>query len=338
MRQISFLILIISIFIVGCNRNKNNTNNSDTKQDTTLNIESITEQIRENPKNAQLFIQRANLQIDAENIPEAINDLQIALRVDSLMPDVYLQLGELFMTRGESGKAKDTFEKCLKLFPENAEARLNLAQIYFYVQMYKDAMTEVLTLEKNNLQSSKSYFLKALIFIETESNNQAIEALKKSIEFDKNNWEAYNLIGILHYRLNNEISVEYFKTATKLFPNNLEIRFNAGLVYQHFELYESAITEYDYVLKADSLYYKAYFNKGNIYTTGIIDYNKALECFTTAIKIDSTAYKAWYNRGYVYEATKNYKLAEMDYRKALKIMPNYDLAVEGLNEVIAKQM
>ncbi len=328
---------VILFLFVACSNPTSKNKTEDIVNDTTLTIEKLNEEIRKNPENAQLFIKRSRLQIEAENIEEATNDLEIALRVDSLIPSVYNELSDLYLLRGESGKAKETLEKCLRLFPLNSEARLKLAQIYFYVQMYKEAMHEIVNLETNDLQSSDSYFVKALILNETQAFDKAIDALQKSIEYDNQNWEAYNLIGMIYYRLDDPLAVEYFITASRLFPDNLEIRFNAGLVFQNFEKYEEAMEEYEYVIAADPSYYQAYYNTGYIYVNSINDYESAVESFTNAIKQDSFAYKAWYNRGVSYELMGKLKLAELDYRRALEILPNYDLAVNGLNEVIAKQ-
>lgn len=336
MHKVLLIVVAALFFLVSCNTG-NDKKIVDQVQDTTETIESLTKQIRENPENADLFIRRSKLQFEQENIDEAINDLEIALKVDSKLPDVYNELCELYLLRGESGKAKDVLIKCLEIYPSNADARLKLAQIYFYVEMYKEAMLEIVNLENNDLQSSDSYFVKALILNETQAFDDAVKALRSAIEFNNDNWEAYNLIGMIYYRQDNPLAVEYFTTAARLFPNNLEIRFNAGLVFQHFSFYDKAITEYDYVISADSTYYQAYYNQGYVYVNGTGNYEAAVESFTNAIKVDSSSYKAWYNRGFTYEVIGKYKLAELDYRKALEILPNYDLAVTGLNEVIAKQ-
>jgi len=102
-------------------------------------------------------------------------------------------------------------------------------------------------------------------------------------------------------------------------------------------LFDEAISQYDYIITTDSMAYQAYYNSGYVYVTSIKDYEKAVESFSYAIKSDSSAYKAYYNRGFSYELMGKFKMAELDYRKALEILPNYDLAVQGLNEVIAKQ-
>jgi len=337
LRNYFFLLFFFAILtITSCNNGNNGSANKDVLNDTTLNIDKLNKLIRQNPKNADLFIKRSELYLDAKNVEEAINDLEIALKVDTLRQDVYVRLSDLYLSVGKSEKAKNILSLCLHRFPFNVQARIELAKLYLYVQMYSEAMQEILNLETNNLQNADSYFVKALILNETEMYDDAIKSLKKTIEYNSDHWEAYNLLGIIYARQENPLAMEYFITATRLFSDNSEIRFNAGYVFQQFGETEKAINEYNETIKIDSLYYQAYFNLGYIYVNEFVDHKKALECFSAAIKCDSMSYKALYNRGYVYELSGLYKLAEADYRKALKIMPNYDPAVEGLNIVIDK--
>lgn len=327
----------LSVLLVSCNNGKSDKSTVDILNDSTITVDQLNKLIRENPKNADLFIKRSELYMKQKNMKEAANDLEIAIKVDTLRQELYTQLSELYLKQGNSERAKDILSLCLFRFPSNAKARVELAKIYFYVQMYSEAMTEILELERNNLQNADSYFVKALILNETEAYEDAVKALKKTIEYENNNWEAYNLIGIIYAKLEDPIAIEYFKTAVNLFPENSEIRFNSGWVNQQFGNTETAIKEYDEAINIDSSFYQAYYNLGYIYVNQIKDYNKALGYFSEAIRCDSSAYKAFYNRGFTYELKGNYKLAEADYRKALKILPNYDPAVEGLNEVIEKQ-
>lgn len=337
LRKILILILIITSFaVISCNNGKNGTVDEDIINDTTLTIEKLDKLIRKNPKNADLFIKRSELYLEVKNVKEAINDLEIALKVDTLRQDVYTRLSDLYLSVGQSEKAKNILTLCLYRFPFNVTARVELAKLYLYVQMYSEAMNEILNIETNNLQNADSYFVKALILNETETYDDAIKALKKAIEYNPEHWEAYNLLGMIYARQKNPMALEYFKTAVRLFPDNSEIRFNAGYVFQQFGEVDKAISEYNQAIKLDSTFYQAYYNLGYLYVIENKDYKNALAYFTAAIKCDSAAYKAYYNRGYTYELSGEYKLAEADYRKALKISPNYDPAVEGLNDIIDK--
>ncbi len=333
-----FLIFFaFSIFLVSCNNGKSDKLSLDILNDSTITIDQLNELIRDNPKNADLFIKRSELNFKQENLKEAANDLEIAIKVDTLRQELYTKLSNLYLILGDSEKAKNILSLCLFRYPKNAPARVELSKIYFYVKMYNESMTEIMELERNNLQNADSYFVKALILNETEAYEDAIKALKKAIEYDNKHWEAYNLIGVIYAKLDDPLAIEYFKTSVMLFPKNSEIRFNSGWVNQQYGNTDIAIQEYNEALKIDSLYYQAHFNLGNIYVNQKKDYGKALSCFSNAISSDSLAYKAFYNRGFTYELMGKYKLAETDYRKALKISPNYDPAVNGLNEVIDKQ-
>ncbi|MDI9535242.1 MAG: tetratricopeptide repeat protein [Bacteroidota bacterium] len=334
-----FIILIVSLlFLSSCN-NRSAKNSDDILNDTTLNLEQLDQLIRKNPDNAELYLKRADFYLTKEkNIDKAILDMESALRADTTMQDAYIKLAEMYLAVANSEMSKKVLERCLTRYPFNVKARIDLAKIYFYVQMYQEAMSEILKIEVNNLQNTDSYFVKALILNETFAYKDAIEALKKSIDYDNNNWEAYNLIGKIYAEQDDKLALDYYKTATRLFPENDEIQFNAAWVHQQFGEIQNALEFYDKAISIDSLYYEAYYNAGYIYASDLKDYFKAIDYFSKAIECDSLSHKAWYNRGYSYEQLNKLQQAENDYRKALTIFPNYDPAVEGLNIVIDKQM
>lgn len=330
------LLFLISSILISCQQ-KNNSNISELNNSEDTSINAISAQIRQNPRNAELFIKRSDLYLQNKDIANAINDAEIALKLDSLNQTYYTKLAELYIYNAESEKAKNILELCIARSPKNIQARIQLAELYLYLQLYKEAMTEIIDIEYNNLQNTNSYLTKALIFNETEAYSDAIQALQKAIEHDNTNWQAYNLIGTIYSRLNDKLAVEYFNTAINLFPDNLEIKFNAARIFQQFKINDKAIQNYLIVIEKDSSSCKAYYNLGELYFNEYKDYSSALKYFSLAIDCDTNSYKSYYNRGLTYERKGNFKLAETDYRKALSIKPNYELAIAGLNEVIDKQ-
>ena len=100
---------------------------------------------------------------------------------------------------------------------------------------------------------------------------------------------------------------------------------------------DKAIEEYQLLLlNADPTYYVAYFNIGYIYLNMIKDYQKAIENFNTTIEMKNNYYQAFYNRGYAFEMLGDYESARQNYSDALNILPNYSLAVAGLNRLDKK--
>ncbi len=340
MKKSIILIFIFSLFLIfsfsSC-KNSGNKNIADIFNDTTLTIEDLTKEIRNNPKNADLFVKRSELYLKENNLKEAIRDLEVALKVDSTRQDIYIKLSDLYLQKGNSKSANEVLKKCLTYYPANVEARIKLAYLYFYIQLYREAMQEIIVLERNNLQNGESYFLKALILNETEAYEDAAIALKKALEYNKNNDQAYILLGLVYTKLKDPIALEYFNTAASLFPDNAEVFFNRGYALQEFGKYIETEQSYLKATELDTAYYEAFYNLGYIYANFLNKNEEALKYFSRAIELRPNSEKAIYSRGFVYEKMGKYKLAEMDYRKVLEIHPNYDLAVEGLNEVIKKQ-
>ena len=338
-RRIAILFVVV-LFFVSCNTgNKNKSSETNTiseTNDTVQIIQNLSDEIRENPRNHKLFAKRAELQYASNNVPEAVNDLEIALKLDSLNPNYLIKISEYYLSMGRSGKALDALLKCVKYYPNNREAHFNLAQIYFYVEQYKDALNEISIIEKQNKQNADTYFLKGLIYRENGDNTNAIHNFRKTLEYNTEHWEAHNLLGLSFYELNDPLAVEYFNTAVRLFPDNYEICLNSAITLQKFGKIQESISQYKSLIEKFPDSFNARYNLGYVYLVYTESYNLAIEQFTNALKIDSMSGETYYNRGYTYELMGKLDSAKADYFKSLEIIPNYDMAIEGLNSIDKK--
>lgn len=358
MKQHIFLILVIGLLLSVCSCKKNNGNNEGTTTEPkTLDdsIQMLSDQIRENPHNADLFIQRSDLQFINGNLDEAINDMEIAMKVDSTKPPYYTKLASLYMIKNNgSENAKNLLNKCINRYPSYPQAHIDLAKIFLYVGMFQEAMQEIQFLEINNLQNGDSYFVKGVILrkaSETESDptdtqkwkKDALAAFKKAVEYDTENWEAYNLIGVSLTEMGDSIALEYFKTATAKFPDNQEIKYWNGWALKNFQHYEEAKDTYIAAAEMDSATYwtfMAYADLGDMYKDISLEDNRyeiAANYYSKAIDCDTTAYETFTKRADAYALCKQYKLAEIDYKKALELHTNYDPAINGLNRIAGKR-
>ncbi len=337
------IIWVFTLVFLGslwaCHPDKNKEAKTETNSESTdsLTVESLSEAIRENPENADLFVQRSQLYAEQGNPSEAINDLNISLKLDSLNREVYYSLIDLHMELGQSGKAKKAAEKCLSLFEGDKESLLRLAQIYFYVEDYMQALEYTRQIKSYNQQDADTYFVEALVYREMNQPARAIESLQTVLEYDSEYIAAYNLLGQLYMSAGDVLALEYFKAGLMKAPENLELLYNLGFYYQQNSQPELALEQYDKLLQVtDSMHYGALYNSAYVNMVLLESYDDAVALFTDAIAIDSTAHKAYYNRGYAYELLGQYENARADYYKALDIVPNYPLAVQGLNALDEK--
>ncbi|MGC9331923.1 MAG: tetratricopeptide repeat protein [Bacteroidales bacterium] len=339
--RITFLFFLGFVFmvIVSCHQRENNGNkdNHDNKVDIaidSMNINQLSHEIRNNPRNADLFRKRAELYIEKGENEKAITDLNVVLKLDSVTKSTYYDLIDQYMILGQSGKAKDVAKACLERYPDDKESMLRLAQIYFFVKDYNQALSYIIKIKNHNLQDADTYFIQGLIYNETGKTDLAIKAFQRCIEYDEEHIAAYVMLGRLLSAANDPLAIEYFRSGLRQAPKNIELHYNTGFYFQQINHIDSALYHYNYIInEVDSLHYGAHYNKAYIALVYQNDYEKAIEGFNKVLKIDSTAYTAYYNRGYAYELLGNTEKARADYNKALKYKKNYPLAIEALNEL-----
>lgn len=330
-------LILISLIFWACNNPKNNNTNNNITNDTTELISNLENKIRENPREHSLFYQRAKLRFQNQDYLEAINDMEIALRLDSTNAEYMNTIGDYYLRVGNSEKTKNILLKCTELYPENAEANLQLAQLYFYVEDYKSALAYIDKLEKFKKHSADSYFVKGLIYNEQDLKYNAVKCFRKVLEFDDKYWQAYNYLCLLYHEKKDTLALEYCSTATNLFPDNEEIRLNAAIITQSFNKLPESVSHYEYLLDKNPNSFQANFNLGYIYLVYSEDYAKAIEHYDKALIINNKSVKAYCNRGLAFEYSGFYKEAELDYRTALKLHPNYENAIQGLNSLDKKR-
>jgi len=334
--KLFLVIVFFGLIILSCQQKEAKTQEQ-TATSKVLTISDLREQIQKDTANALLFVQRADLYEKVGELDLATKDIRYALKIDSTNTDYWTKLSEYNLLQGKSGKARIALEKCLKIDKKNIDAILKLSEIYLYVKDYNKSMKHLVDAQNIDLNNSHIYFLKSLIYRETGDTTKAIENLNLAAQKDPESYDAYFNLGRIYFTLNDSLCIDYFKTALKISPKSIEAYYNIAMFWQKNNKPNKAIEEYQLLLKnADSTYYIAYFNIGYIYLNMLKDYQKAIKNFTTTIEMKNNYYQAFYNRGYSFELLTDYANAENDYRAALDILPNYPLAVEGLNRLDKK--
>lgn len=146
-------------------------------------------------------------------------------------------------------------------------------------------LTKYTNLEQQNTEShSKNY---ALVKLENKQYDEAKTLLSEAVEVNKADHDAYNIMGIISYIMdNNYDALLYFSKAIEVSPNN-------------------------------PIYY---FNRYRVYFEHKMDYDNALKDINAAIKILPSQGDHYQYRAYVYMAQKEWKKAVSDWDMAINLM------------------
>ena len=331
-------MLIVLFLLWGCEQGNENTQKILDQPLDSLSISTVSLEIRANPTNAALFMKRANLYSMQNKMDSAINDALIASRLDSLNADYFISLSEFYIVAGQSEESKKVLEKYYRINPENADVTVKLATLYFYVQDYKRA-TELL--DKTAMidpRNAKMFFIRGMIHKEKNEINAAILNFQKASEYNPEYYDAYMMLGMIYASEADSLAVDYYKTASRIKPDEIQPHYNLGMFYQEYEFVDEAIKEYQHILRyLDKSYPYAHFNQGYIYLIYKKDFEKGILCFDSALASKPDYVEAVYNKGLCYEKLKNYDKAREFYMQAKEMVVNYPLAIEGLNRLDKKR-
>ncbi|MCX7954283.1 MAG: tetratricopeptide repeat protein [Bacteroidales bacterium] len=324
------LILVVLFAFFSCQR----VGNTSTEISDTSKIALITKQIRKKPFDSKLYLKRAKLFWQHNQKDSAIRDAIIAARIDSLSDSVTFILSEYLIYSGKVKDAIQWLEKYINRKPDNVLNLTQLANCYFILKDYRKAkeyLDNVFLIDKNY---SRAHFIKGMVLIETNQPKEAINAFQTVVNYEPENYEAYNMLGILHHELDDTLAASYYRAAIRLKPNEPQYYYNLAFYYQEQKQYEKALNLYNHIIrKINNKYENAFYGMGYIYAAYLNDYVKAINYFDTVIRINPNNVDAIYNMGYCYEKIKDFTRARSCYIKAKAIVPNFQKAIDGLNRI-----
>lgn len=296
-------------------------------------LKAVNAELLKEPNNPELYNKRASVYIDLKQLHEAVGDALRAIKLDSTNAKYYNTLVDAYFAQNKTRQAKDLLEIMEKKFPNNTDALLKLAELYFLVKQYQKGIDYVNKALKLNENLAKAYYLKGSIYRESGDTARAISSLQTAVEQDSKFEDAFYDLGIIFAARKNPLAFEYYSNVLKINPSNENARYARARLFQDLEKADEAITEYEAILASNKACQDCLYNLGAIYLEIKHDNNKALDYFTKAITLNPNYLEAYFARGYTYSKLKDKASATADYKMCLQLKPNYEPALQGLREL-----
>lgn len=300
-------------------------------------FDSINTQIKANPNDATLYFERAKVHYGLRDLSSSLSDVGRALRLDSTNHEFYILLSDLKLLNKESRESRDALLKAHKIAPRNTDILVKLGELYMVVGD-ADASFKYLNLAlKEDVYLAAAYRLKGFNYKYLGDTINAVSSFQTAVEQDPNDYDAYMQLGLLHAEGGKELALDYFNNAIRISPASAEALYAKGLYLQTTDRPREAIKTYEDILSQYEEYFDAWYNIGYIHLEMLEKYDSAAYCFNQAIVYGpKNYYPAVYNRGLSKERSGKLREAEADYREALKMNPQYDLAALGLSRVLGE--
>jgi len=137
--------------------------NKPVKKEFSSPIDSLSALIESGEKDANLFYQRGKLYFQDRKLDDAINDLNIAIKIDSTKPQYFIDLSQYYLLDSHSEKTRNVLKRAEKNSPDNISVLMELGKLYLYVSDYeksKEYFNHILELDNYN---GMAYYYKGII-------------------------------------------------------------------------------------------------------------------------------------------------------------------------------
>lgn len=296
----------------------------------------LNDQIKANPNDGDLYLERAEIKKNRDDYQGALYDVDRALRTDSLKGEFLIFKANLFKLTGQRAKHKNYLEEIIQKNPDVLDAYFDLGYLYLIAENYEKAYDLANRALRKDVNYAPGYFLKGLAYKDEGNYKMAVSSFQTAIEQDVDYYDGYVELGLLYALAEDELALAYYNNAIAIDSTKIDAFYNKGMYLQANGRYREALDAYEAILQFNPSFYNAYYNRGFVYLEYLQQNDSAAINFGEAIRLNPMNQKAYYNRGLAHERNLEYTLAQNDYKKALEIKPDFDLAARGMSRIQQK--
>lgn len=296
-------------------------------------IQDISKKISETPTNASLYATRGALWYENENFDEGIADLEKAIQLDSMKPEYYHVLADMYMDYYKSRQGLSVMEKAGLLFPDRVPTLLKLAEFQLIVKQHTPALATLQRIQMREPLNPEMFFMFGNVFSDMGKTDQAITAYQSAVENDPGLVDAWVKLANLLAEKGSPQAEKYFDNAIKADTGSMAaLHAKAYYLSNKKNDLKGAIQLYKKINTIDPQYAEGYYNVGLIYLD-MDSVQQAYKSFDLAVKIAPEFAEAYYHRGLAAEMKGDKAQARSDYENVLRISPDFEGAKAGVQRV-----
>ncbi len=296
-------------------------------------LAGINEQIRRDPGNLDLYTKRARIHMFRKDYGSALADMERVIAIDSSKADYLIAAADINFFTGKVSRAKQLLERAVEVNPDNIECKLRLAQLHHYLTNYDAEIKLLDEVLKKDVHNAQAYFMKGMMFKELGDTTKAVSSMQTAVEQEPDHYNAYIQLGLLTAAKRDPIAETYYMNALKINPSSEEALYHLGMYYQAMENWNAAIETYTTLLKVNPKHFDAHFNLGMIHAVKLDVVDEGMKYFGLAVEDNPQEPRGYYGLGFCYEKKGDIANAEINYRKALAVDPDYSNAAQALERL-----
>lgn len=287
-------------------------------------IDLLTTKIEANPNEPKLYFQRAMAYNEIDGFDESILDIQNAMRLDSLNPDYYHALADVYFDYYKSREALVTMEQAASFFPTRVETLLKLTEYQMLLKQNGTAIQTAQSILELSPMNPEALFMLGMNLKIMGDTLRAANSFQTAVEQDPELLEGFMQLALLMEAQGKfKLAHQYYNNILTQDSLNTSTLYAKALLYTKQYQDNDAIEIYKKVMKLDKLNPDAPFNIGVIYLEHD-SLQQAFDHFHIATRIEPTMAKAYYFKGLSSEKLGDKANALKNYDQVLSFESEYE--------------
>lgn len=327
---IAFLFSVITLTSYSCKSNQKSGDDEGLTGNPA--IDQLSDSIKSTPRNAALYLKRAQIFYDNQAYDQAIADLAHVMKLDSTNLRAHHLLADVYLDHLQSSLALQTLERAAKLYPDSIHTKLKLTEFQLILKQYGAAMNTLADIMKIHPGDPEALFMLGMVYRDQGKTEQAIGAFQSAVERNPENAEAWVILGDLMDRTHNPLAIQYFDNAIRVAPKNVAAWHAKAYFLQNNNKIPEALEIYRHIHTIDPQYSDAYLNAAILlmYHDSLDAAGKELDILQN---IDPTNAATWFYKGKLHQLRGEKDQAKAAYEQALKLDDKYEQARDALQEL-----
>jgi Tfp pilus assembly protein PilF len=173
----------------------------------------------------------ARIYLGQKQYKEAMKELDEALQIKADFSTIYQIYGFIYREMGQYDKAAAMWERGLHFSPRSAEIMESMGMMYLHNKELEKAKHYLKEAIRVQFDRYSAYFNLGQVFQEESDFVSAIEAYRKSLEFNPEFASAHYCLGTLYAQQQDKRSLWHLKEAVRLKPFFADAHNNLAVLY-----------------------------------------------------------------------------------------------------------
>ncbi|MCF6199120.1 MAG: tetratricopeptide repeat protein, partial [Hyphomicrobiaceae bacterium] len=249
----------------------------------------------------------------------ALADFNKAIELNAQYPQVYNNMGNVYMDQNNYEKALQAYSKAIEIAPTYGVAYNNRGSAYFELSKIDEAIIDFTLAVKFLALNAVPHNGRGRAFLSKGKNYAAMRDLSRAVKLNK----TYGMVFLSRARAFAELgrsseAIKDYTHAISLARLQPELYYERGKLYQKQGSHPPAIADFTKVIDLAPGHANAYALRGLSF--GVLKkYEKAFSDADKSVELDPNGYLAFLSRGKIAKRQKEYENALDDFNTVLKV-------------------